>query len=340
MLKSKSVKILLSKSSAEIFLSFMISRMAIISSWSYFKLLLLYIGSKNQISGSLSIWNMCAVSVFLCARGSIILRCLSTLDSVLSHVAVGGRQRSDVTLVLFLPPPLSVADHILHAAVCRVCDAQPGGIHPLLPERSAGQLAGRLSTGETSGTSATPPHCPVVCPLIELSTQLWRLWLRKSNLIKPKNREGNAGWGLTKELLTKKNSLFLSILLSLVLLLWRVSMIISLKKIKNQWLKGRASVRAGWRPWVAVRRKQNYLSAGDSQLVIIQNSFQAPQSRRRLKDQLEKLHTKRQRKKMCKSKEFSFLKAAGFTVCLKCARFQITAVPRCNFKCLRSVIYP
>lgn len=124
----------------------------------------------------------------VCARGSIILRCLSTLDSVLSHVAVGGRQRSDVTLVLFPPPP-SVADHILHAAVCRVCDAQPGGIHPLLPERSAGQLSGRLSTGEISGTSATP-HCPVVCPLIELSTQLWRQWLRKSNLIKPKNRGG------------------------------------------------------------------------------------------------------------------------------------------------------
>lgn len=152
------------------------------SSWSYLRLLFLHIGSKNQISGSLSKWNICAVSVFLCARCSIIPRCLSTLDSVLSHVAVGGRQRSDVTLVLFLPS-LSVADHVLHAAVCRVCDAQPGGIHPLLPERSAGQLAGRLSTGETSGTSAppTPTPCPVVCPLIELSTQHWRLWLRKSN---------------------------------------------------------------------------------------------------------------------------------------------------------------
>lgn len=163
---------------------------------------------------------MCAVSVFLCARGSIILRCLTTLDSVLSHVAVGGRQRSDVTLVLFLPPPpLSVADHILHAAVCRVCDAQPGGIHPLLPERSAGQLAGRLSTGETSGTSATPPHCPVVCPLIELSTQHWRLWLRKSNLIKPKNRGGQCRLRFDQGTAHEKNSLFSFILLSLVLLL-------------------------------------------------------------------------------------------------------------------------
>lgn len=106
------------------------------------------------------------------------MRCLRfsvrplTLGSVLSHVAAGGRQRSDVTAVLCLPS-LSVADHVLHAAVCCVCDAQPGGIHPLLPERSAGQLAGGLSTGETSRISemqSEPTRCHVVCPPIELST--------------------------------------------------------------------------------------------------------------------------------------------------------------------------
>lgn len=52
---------------------------------------------------------------------------------------------------------LSVADHILHAAVRSVCDAKPGGLHPLLPERSAGQLPGRLSTGETNWP---PIHAP------------------------------------------------------------------------------------------------------------------------------------------------------------------------------------
>ncbi len=46
----------------------------------------------------------------------------------------------------------SVTDHVLHAAVSCVCDAQPGGLHPLLPERSAGQLSGRLSAGETNWT--------------------------------------------------------------------------------------------------------------------------------------------------------------------------------------------
>lgn len=54
-------------------------------------------------------------------------------------------------------PCLSVADHILHAAVRGVCDAKPGGLHPLLPERSAGQLPGRLSTGETNWPSIRAP---------------------------------------------------------------------------------------------------------------------------------------------------------------------------------------
>lgn len=45
-----------------------------------------------------------------------------------------------------------VTDHVLHATVSCVCDAQPGGLHPLLPERSAGQLSGGLSAGETNWT--------------------------------------------------------------------------------------------------------------------------------------------------------------------------------------------
>lgn len=65
------------------------------------------------------------------------------------------RQREFSILSLFRHLTLSlssssVTDHILHAAVSRVCDAQPGGLHPLLPERSAGQLSGRLSAGETN----------------------------------------------------------------------------------------------------------------------------------------------------------------------------------------------
>lgn len=47
-------------------------------------------------------------------------------------------------------------DHILHAAVSSLCDAQPGGLHPLLPECSAGQLTGGLSAGETTWTLTLP----------------------------------------------------------------------------------------------------------------------------------------------------------------------------------------
>lgn len=73
----------------------------------------------------------------------------------LSHVAV------DADVIILFLPSLSVTDHVLHAAVCGVCDAEPGGIHPFLPERPAGQLAGRLSTGETCRTSASsPPPAP------------------------------------------------------------------------------------------------------------------------------------------------------------------------------------
>lgn len=242
-----------------------------------------------------------------------------------------------------LPPPLRGRSH--SSCCCLPCVWCSTWRDPSSPARTL-SWSTRWKTVNwwDQRNFSPPPHCPVVCPLIELSTQLWRLWLRKSNLIKPKNRGGQCrlrfDQGTARE---KKLFVFIYSIKfgSTAVKQCESAWLLVKKKIKkNQWLKGRASVRAGWRPWVAVRSKQNYLSAGDSQLVIIENSSQAPHSRRRLKDQLEKLHTKRQRKKMCKSKEFSFLKPAGFTVYLKCARFQITAVPRCNFKCLRSVIYP
>lgn len=72
-----------------------------------------------------------------------------------SWTTVNGLQHFDMMLSFFSP---SVTDHILHAAVSSVCNAQPGGLHPLLPECSAGQLPGRLSTGETNWTSTTQGH--------------------------------------------------------------------------------------------------------------------------------------------------------------------------------------
>lgn len=50
------------------------------------------------------------------------------------------------------PPVFLATDHIFHAAVCSLRDAQPGRLHPLLPERSARQLSGGLSAGETDWT--------------------------------------------------------------------------------------------------------------------------------------------------------------------------------------------
>ncbi|KAF5904408.1 Chemotaxis response regulator protein-glutamate methylesterase 1, partial [Clarias magur] len=37
-------------------------------------------------------------------------------------------------------------DHVLHVAVCSLRDAEPGGRHLVVSERSARQLAGGLST--------------------------------------------------------------------------------------------------------------------------------------------------------------------------------------------------
>lgn len=66
---------------------------------------------------------------------------------------VGKQQHFDIVLSFsLLPLPSSLTDHFLHAAVSSVCDAQPGRLHPLLPKRSAGQLSGRLSAGETNWT--------------------------------------------------------------------------------------------------------------------------------------------------------------------------------------------
>lgn len=42
----------------------------------------------------------------------------------------------------------SLPDYLLHAALRSVCDAQPGRLHPLLPERPARQLPRRLPVGE------------------------------------------------------------------------------------------------------------------------------------------------------------------------------------------------
>lgn len=68
--------------------------------------------------------------------------------------------RTILTSSFFFP---SVTDHFLHAAVSSVCNAQPGRLHPLLPECSAGQLSGRLSTGETKWTSTTQGHQTDLC---------------------------------------------------------------------------------------------------------------------------------------------------------------------------------
>lgn len=71
------------------------------------------------------------------------------------------KKQEHFDIKFFLSRSSSVTDHLLHAAVGRVRDAQPGGLHPLLPERSAGQLPGRLSAGETN-PDLNPPHRPTL----------------------------------------------------------------------------------------------------------------------------------------------------------------------------------
>lgn len=97
------------------------------------------------------------ISKVLCASGNTATPKDVSVESVLVS------QIKSLTLCLlslsspfFYLTSFSVTDHILHAAVSSLCDAQPGRLHPLLSERSAGQLAGRLSAGETTWILTLP----------------------------------------------------------------------------------------------------------------------------------------------------------------------------------------
>lgn len=99
----------------------------------------------NFLFGDLQWQSIVCLYYYSCSQ----TQCLKSV----SWTTVNGLCHFDI--IFFFP---SVTDHFLHAAVSSVCDAQPGRLHPLLPECPAGQLSGRLSTGETNWTSTTQGH--------------------------------------------------------------------------------------------------------------------------------------------------------------------------------------
>lgn len=169
--------------------------------------------------------------------------------------------------MLSLFPCLSITDHILYAAVSCVCDAQPGRFHSLLPERSAGQLPGRLSTGETKWTSTVPPLFPCLSGdiiVLQFNTCDWE------NAIRLSRGGGAMGFRVDPCPVHKSHSVmsywimfsFSKCLTWFLFVRW-----VAMKSAayKQSFCQNRL------KDWVNIICKLNYLPITDEQLVIIQN---------------------------------------------------------------------
>lgn len=147
-------------------------------------------------------------------------------------------------------------------------DAQPGRFHSLLPERSAGQLPGRLSTGETKWTSTVSPlfHClSGDINVVQFNTCDWENAIRLSQ-----KGEKTMGRRVDPCPVHKSHSVlsywimfWFSKCSTWFLFVWWVAM--KSATDKQTFCQNRL------KDWVNIICKLNYLPITDEQLVIVQN---------------------------------------------------------------------
>lgn len=151
--------------------------------------------------------------VVSCACRSVIPPGLLTLGIFLSHVAVGARQHS--WRHPRSSPPLPLRDRSRSSCCCLRCVWCWTWRDPSSPARTH-SWSTRWKTvnwWDLQNHSRLPPPPPTAL-LIELSTQHWPLWLRKSNQIRPKNRRGQCRLMFNDDTAHKKLFVFYFILLS------------------------------------------------------------------------------------------------------------------------------
>lgn len=173
---------------------------------------------------------------------------------------------------------LSITDHILYAAVSCVCDAQPGRFHSLLPERSTGQLPGRLSTGETKWTSTVSPlfhfwSGDII--VLQFNTSDWENAIRLSQ-----KGEKTMGFRVDSCPVHKSHSV-----LSYWIMFWFSKCSTWFLFVRWVAMKSAADKQSfcqnKLKDWVNIICKLNYLPITDEQLVIIQNGVHLLQHTRK-----------------------------------------------------------